>query len=287
MKVYLRSSRRRQSSPPLSRRPIGAEMTTVRSWSGLSTRSPSIGISAVAFAQHRDGPSGRLRSARLGPSKRFQSQDLSSSFSAQWQQTSWAKLWACWAGNYSGRQHRCPFAVSVATNIRPYSIASGRSYCGRGRAAPRSRRHEGWPALSFFLHCSDRDHRGLLEDGPAPSAAGCTACGQNAMQERRAFATMRADDGCEDWTRRISSTESVLNQPSKIYPSQSDRLLDEHLNNCVLTSASVISMVVGSITFSVKKCFLEKSSERLPSDSVIWKPPSVALLRDRMCLSAR
>ena len=176
-------------------------MTTVRSWSGLSTRSPSIGM-------HRDRPSGRLRSARLAlvhlspQCLRFQRQDLSSSFSAQWQQTSWAKLWACWAGNYSGRQHRCPFAVSVATSIRPYSIASGRSYGGRGRAAPRSRRHEGWPALSFFLHRSDRDHRGLLEDGAAPSAAGYTACGQNAVQECRAFAAMRADDGCEDWTRR-------------------------------------------------------------------------------------
>jgi hypothetical protein len=100
-------------------------MTTVRSWSGLSTRSFNR-ISAVAFAQHRDRRSGRLRSARLGPSKpqclRFQSQDLSSSFSAQWQQTSWARLWACWAGNYSGRQHRCPLPFRQRpTSGRPAS----------------------------------------------------------------------------------------------------------------------------------------------------------------------
>jgi hypothetical protein len=51
--------------------------------------------------------------------------------------------------------------------------------------------------------------------------------------------------------------------------SQSDELPDEHLKNRVLAFPSVISMVVGPTTFSLKPFLLEKGRQRFANDSVI------------------
>jgi uncharacterized protein (DUF1330 family) len=67
---------------------------------------------------------------------------------------------------------------------------------------------------------------------------------------------------------------------------QSEGLLDAHFDNRVLMFPSVTSMVVGSTIFNVKNGLLENGSQRLPSVSVIWKPPSVVPLTDLIVLSA-
>jgi hypothetical protein len=51
--------------------------------------------------------------------------------------------------------------------------------------------------------------------------------------------------------------------------SQSDELPDEHLKNRVLAFPSAISIVVGSTTFSLKTCLLEKGRQRFANVSVI------------------
>jgi hypothetical protein len=67
---------------------------------------------------------------------------------------------------------------------------------------------------------------------------------------------------------------------------QSEGPLDAHLENRVLMFPSVTSMVVASTIFNVKNGLLENGSQRLPSVSVIWKPPSVVPLTDLIVLSA-
>ena len=61
----------------------------------------------------------------------------------------------------------------------------------------------------------------------------------------------------------------ILNRPVMMGRSQSDGLMDAHLDSRMLMFPSVTSMVVASTIFNVKNGLLGKGSQRLPLDSVI------------------
>jgi hypothetical protein len=88
-------------------------------------------------------------------------------------------------------------------------------------------------------------------------------------------------------TLTVSGSSRFYSPPVIMGRRQSKGLLEKHLENRVLMFPSVTSMVVASTIFNMKNGLLNKGGQRLPSDSVIRKRPSVAVWTDRTVFSER